>query len=98
MAKFKKKPTIREIAGIQIELNRRLNGVMNLLSELEKAFGLYVEMNKDVDKFSKYIEKKIKEMKEMQNDATGNEESDKQNIQKDSDDKGSRTKRVRKKK
>ena len=54
--KVKRKPTIKEITNVVLELNSRVNSIMNLLSELEKAFSLYVEMNKDTEKFTKYID------------------------------------------
>ena len=94
---FKKKPTIKELANVIIELNSRINGVMNLLSELEKAFSLYIEMNKDSEKFSKFIDKKLKEYKEMANDSDRNGKADKQDIHKDTENKGSRPEGVRKK-
>tara|TARA_R100001594_G_scaffold13276_5_gene28774 strand:+ start:5290 stop:5592 length:303 start_codon:yes stop_codon:yes gene_type:complete len=96
--KFRKKPTIREIANVTIELNQRINSIMHLLSELEKAFSLYVEMNKDVDKFSEFIEERIKEMKESQNDTEGNEGTDKQDIPTDTEDSGSGSEGIRKEK
>ena len=83
--KLKKKPTTREVADITIELGRRMNSLMGLLSELEKAFSLYIEMNKDDDKFTKYIDKKIKEWKSKQDDAKENGEPDKPNLQGDTD-------------
>lgn len=90
--KVKKKPTMKEVVSTVLELNNRINSVMGLLSELEKAFSLYVEMNKDNEKFKKFIDKKVKEW----NDAKKNEESNGQDISSDSKDESSGTKRVRK--
>ena len=66
--RVKKKPTLREVTSTVLELNNRINSLMGLLSELEKAFSLYIEMNKDNDKFKKFIDKKVKEW----NDAKAN--------------------------
>ena len=93
--KLKKKPTTREVADITIELGRRMNSVMGLLSELEKAFSLYIEMNKDDEKFKKFIDKKVKEYKERENVTKANGSIDNKDIQTDSRDKGSGTKGIR---
>ena len=65
---------------------------MGLLSELEKAFSLYIEMNKDNEKFKKFIDKKVKEW----NDAKENGKADGQNISADSKDESSGSEGVRK--
>ena len=93
--KLKKKPTTREVADITIELGRRMNSVMGLLSELEKAFSLYIEMNKDDEKFKKFIDKKVKEYKERENVTKANGSIDNKDIQTDSRDKGSGTEGIR---
>lgn len=91
--RVKKKPTLREVTSTVLELNNRINSLMGLLSELEKAFSLYIEMNKDNDKFKKFIDKKVKEW----NDAKANGKADGQDISADSKDESSGTKGVRKK-
>ena len=88
----KKKPTMKEIVSTIIELNNRVTSVMGLLSELEKAFSLYIEMNKDNEKFKKFIDKKVKEW----NDAKENGKADGQNISADSKDESSGSEGVRK--
>ena len=93
---FKKKPTIKEVANVAMELNNRLNSVIQFISELEKAFSLYVQMKGDDKEFSEFINKKIKEWKEQQNDAKANGEADKPNLQGDTDGESSGTKGVRK--
>ena len=90
--KVKKKPTMKEVVSTVLELNNRINSLMGLLSELEKAFSLYVEMNKDNEKFKKFIDKKVKEW----NDAKANGESDEKQNESDSKDEGSGSKGVRK--
>tara|TARA_X000001382_G_C3099707_1_gene156290 strand:+ start:147 stop:440 length:294 start_codon:yes stop_codon:yes gene_type:complete len=91
--RVKKKPTLREVTSTVLELNNRINSLMGLLSELEKAFSLYIEMNKDNDKFKKFIDKKVKEW----NDAKANGKADEPNLQGDTDGESSGTKGVRKK-
>ena len=59
--KVRKKPTIREITSTVLELNNRVNSLMGLLSELEKAFSLYIEMKNDNENFTTYINEKVKE-------------------------------------
>lgn len=90
--KVKKKPTMKEIVSTIIELNNRVTSVMGLLSELEKAFSLYVEMNKDGKKFKEFIDKKVKEW----NDAKENGKADGQDISADSKDESSGSEGVRK--
>ena len=93
---FKKKPTIKEVANVAMELNNRLNSVIQFINELEKAFSLYVQMKGDDKEFSEFISKKINEWKE-QNDAKANGEADKPNLQGDTDGESSGTEGVREK-
>ena len=96
-SKVKRKPTIRELTDVTLELNDRVNYLYSVISELEKAFSLYVEYKKDDDKFRKYIDKKVKEWKEK-NDTKANGKADKPNLQGDTDGESSGSKRIRKKK
>ena len=91
--KVKKKPTMKEVVSTVLELNNRVNSLMGFLSELEKAFSLYIEMKKDNEKFKKFLDKKVKEW----NDAKANGKADGQDISADSKDESSGTKGVRKK-
>ena len=91
--KVKKKPTMKEVVSTVLELNNRVNSLMGFLSELEKAFSLYIEMKKDNEKFKKFLDKKVKEW----NDAKANGKADGQNISADSKDESSGSKGVRKK-
>lgn len=90
--KVKRKPTLKEVVSTVLELNNRINSTMGLLSELEKAFSLYVEMNKDGKKFKEFIDKKVKEW----NDAKENGKADGQDISADSKDESSGSEGVRK--
>jgi hypothetical protein len=91
--KVKKKPTMKEVVSTVLELNNRVNSLMGFLSELEKAFSLYIEMKKDNEKFKKFLDKKVKEW----NDAKANGKADGQDISADSKDESSGSKGVRKK-
>ena len=95
--KVKKKPTIRELTNVVLEINNRTNTLYNMIIDLEKAFSLYIDMNKDTKKFNVFIDKRIKEWKEKQNDSSKNEVPDKPNLQRDTDGEGTGTERVRKK-
>jgi len=90
--KVKKKPTIKEITNVIIELNQRVNSVTGYVQELEKALSLYIDMNKDGDKFTKFIDKKLKEI----NDAEANEKLDSGDIPSDTEDPRSGSEGVRK--
>ena len=95
--RIKKKPTIREVSNIVLELNNRINSLMGFLSELERAFSLYVEMKGDNDKFTELINEKVKEYKKQQEKdvSKANGISDKPNLQGDSDGEGSGTEGIR---
>jgi len=95
--RLKKKPTTREISNVVIELGNRVNSLMGLLSELEKAFSLYVEMKKDDENFTKYIDEKVKEYEKVKLDSERDETVVEQDIPTDSSNEGSGTKRIRKK-
>jgi len=91
--KFRKKPTIREVANVVVELGNRQHSLMGLMSELEKAFSLYIEMNGDAKKFTDFIDKKLKEV----HDAEKNGDTDGDNIPSNTKNEGSGSKRVREK-
>ena len=92
--KVKRKPTMKEITNVVLELNERVNYLTHVTNELERAFSLYVEMNKDNVKFRDYIDKKVEEWKK-ENDTKADGETDKPNLQKDTEDESSRTEGVR---
>ena len=58
--KSTKKPTIKEVAGVTIELGQRVTSLMHFVSELEKAFSVYVEMKGDIENFKNYIDEQYK--------------------------------------
>ena len=80
----RKKPTIKEITKVIIEMGDQMNQIYAKHLDLEKAFSMYVEMKKDNEKFSKFIDKKVKEWKE--NDAKRNGDTDGDNLQGDAKD------------
>ena len=94
--RIKKKPTIREVSNVVLELNNRVNSIMGLLSELERAFSLYVEMNEHNVKFRDYIDKKVEEWKKK-DDTKADGDADKPNLQGDTDGESSGTEGVREK-
>jgi len=75
----KKKPTIKEITNVIIEMGQQLNQISDALTNIERAFSFYVEMNNDAKKFSKFLDNKVKEWKE--NDAKTNGDTDGDNLQ-----------------
>ena len=91
-----KKPTIKEVANVAIENSKRINSLMGFLSELEKAFSLYIEMNKQTKTFTDFIEEKVKEVKEKQNVEKANGRPDNSNLQGDTDGEGSGSEGIRK--
>jgi len=97
MANFKKKPTIREVASTVVEVNNRLNQTINIMQNLDNLLGMYIRMEDKLEDFNKYIEEQAKKMKEMQNDKKENGKPNTKNIQPNSGNEGSRSKRVRKK-
>jgi hypothetical protein len=96
--KFKKKPTIREVAGVTIELGKRVNSLMGFVSELEKAFSLYVEMNNDVEKFKNHIDERFAKLEKETNDAKTNGDTDGDNLPGNSKDEGSGSEGIREEK
>ena len=96
LPKVRKKPTNREMAGVIIEMNSKLENVYRYIGQLDNILGLYIEMNKHSEKFNKFIELKQKELNEK-NDKKTNGKTDKEDISSDSGNKGARPKRVRKK-
>ena len=95
--KFKKKPTIKEVAGVTIELGQRVTSLMHFVSELEKAFSVYVEMKGDIENFKNYIDEQYKKLKEENDDAKRNGDADKPNLQGDTDGESSGSEGIREK-
>ena len=87
----RKKPTIKEMASVIIELNQKLEFISHNLQRLDNVVGHYIEMNSDLEKFNEYLNK-IRE----ENDKKTNDESDNPNLQGDTDGEGSRPEGIRK--
>ena len=93
--RLKKKPTIKEVSNIVIELSKRLDSAVMMLSQLEKAFSLFVEMNKQNEAFNKFIDEKVKEYNGIDDDTERDGNIDKSNLQGDTDGESSGAKGVR---
>tara|TARA_X000001382_G_scaffold35984_1_gene23631 strand:- start:4695 stop:4985 length:291 start_codon:yes stop_codon:yes gene_type:complete len=94
MANFKKKPTIKEIANVVVNINNRVNEIANVVSNLDNVIGMYIRMEGKLEDFNKYLEKKAKE---MEDDKKKDGKPDTKDIQPDSGNEGSGSKGVRKK-
>ena len=55
LPKVRKKPTIKEMAGVIIEMNHKMESIHRYIGQLDNVLGLYIEMNKDNEKFNKFI-------------------------------------------
>ena len=98
MAEFKKKPTIKEVASVTIELNKKVNELYHVVRDLDNLFGLYIRMNKHMNEFNEYVKKKVKESKlkaEQENDSKENESSNTVNIPANTNNEGSGAEGVR---
>tara|TARA_R110002020_G_scaffold85627_7_gene211235 strand:+ start:3673 stop:3960 length:288 start_codon:yes stop_codon:yes gene_type:complete len=93
LPKVRKKPTIKEMAGVLIELNQKIEMLHRNMVQLDNVLGHYIEFNKDLDKFNLYLSKVREE-----HDKKANDNPDKSNLQGDTDGEGSGTKGIRKKK
>ena len=97
MAKFRKKPTINELANVILELRDKLDEAMLVIRNLDNVVGLYIKMNGHLDEFNKYIEQEMElRKKEVESEQEGNGEADGKHIQPDTEDEGSGTEGVRK--
>ena len=95
MANFKKKPTIKEMANAIVEINKRVNEIAHVVSNLDNVLGMYIRMEGKLDTFNEYLEKAVEERKK-EDDKKRDGESDKKDIQSDSKDEGSGSEGVRK--
>ena len=96
--KLKKKPTIRELSNAVIEINNRVNECYGFLRDLDNIVGLYIAMKGDVKEFNEYIKKTVEEKKkemEENNDAKGDENSDRIHIPANTDNEGSGAEGIR---
>ena len=68
MKKPSKKPTTKEIVLKIYDLEVGLNQLHGMLSHMQGVFDNYLEMKKDINKFNKYMTKKMEKHK---NDNSG---------------------------
>ena len=94
MAKFKKKPTMKEMANVVVEFNKKVNEAHMVLRQLDDILGLYIKMKGDMKEFRAYLDKMVAERtEEHDKEADGN--ADKPNLQGDTDGESSGTEGVR---
>jgi hypothetical protein len=94
MAKFKKKPTMKEMANVVVEINKKVNEAHMVLRQLDDILGLYIKMKGDMTEFRAYLDKMVAERTEEHDKETdGN--ADKPNLQGDTDGESSGTEGVR---
>jgi len=60
----KKKPTIKQIGEFTIGIYEKMRQLEKIVIINAKAFEHYLEMNGEVDKFNKYLEREIAKSKE----------------------------------
>ena len=91
----RKKPTNREMASAIIEINSKVNECMQRLMELDTVLGMYIKMNKHLEKFNSYIEEASKKRKEESDESKGDGKANNLNLQGDTDGERSRTEGIR---
>ena len=64
----KKKPTKKDIETVISKLITHVQMMDEKLGALDSIFGLYLEWKKETDKFNKFVETKIKERQEKENE------------------------------
>ena len=64
MAKFKKKPTMKEMANVVVEINKKVNEAHMVLRQLDDILGLYIKMKGDMTEFRAYLDKMVAERTE----------------------------------
>ena len=101
MANFKKKPTVKEVANVTIEINKKVNDLakamedaFSVIRQLDAIVGMYVEFNNNGEKFNEYIIKRREELGKI-DDAKADGKADKPNLQGDTDGESSGTEGIR---
>ena len=94
--KFRKKPTIKEMANVIIEINKKVNENAVINRELDSVLGLYITWKGDMPEFTKYLNEKIEERRNK-NYKEANGEADITDIQEHPKDERSGTEGVREK-
>ena len=64
----KKKPTKKEIEVVVSDMINQLSYIDQKLSALDSLFGLYLDWKKETNKFNKFVETKIIERQEKENE------------------------------
>ncbi len=64
----KKKPTKKEFETVISTLINHVHVIEEKLGALDSLFGLYLEWNKDKDKFNKFVEEKVKSYQDKNNE------------------------------
>ena len=89
-----------EMVKAIIDIGHRQNESMKYLNQIDRLFGLYIEMNGDRENFNEFIEAKVEEKKnleELLNDTKADGEADKPNLQGDTDGESSGSEGIREK-
>ena len=73
MKKSGKKPTTKDIVLRIYDIEVGLNQLHGMIRHLQRVFDSYLEMKKDIDKFNKYMTKKMEKYK---NDTSGKQPND----------------------
>ena len=60
----KKKPTKKEVESVLSNVIRELDFIGRKLYAIDNVFNLYLEWNKDKDKFNKFIKDRVKNAKD----------------------------------
>jgi hypothetical protein len=68
-----KKPTTKDIVLRIYDIEVGLNQLHGMIRHLQGVFDSYLEMKKDIDKFNKYMTKKMEKYK---NDTSGKQPND----------------------
>jgi len=64
----KKKPTKKEFETVVSTLINHVQILEEKFGALDSLFGLYLEWNKDKDKFNKFVEEKVKSYQDKNNE------------------------------
>ena len=67
-----KKPTMKETVGVINQIIRELTGLRTAVQTMTGVLDMYIEMNGDTDKFTKFVNKELNI--EEDNDVRRNEE------------------------
>jgi|TARA_R110000824_G_scaffold38267_9_gene117071 hypothetical protein len=101
MARFKKKPTIKEIANVVVdlgnyvnEINKKVNEAHMVLRQIDDILGLYIKFKNDMPKFRIFLDKMVEE-RTKEDDKETDGETNIADIQGHPENEGSGTEGVR---